>query len=329
MTKLSDLRTLRRLLDTDTKVRIALSSVMAGNIDDAQALHILRRLSGDDLMVVMDWLLGDWVLDHAGAIASDGPLLDRVLSRWVLRLVDVAGTVDAILSADDVTVLTPRNWPGMTDVLGDDPTLGSVLCLYTRGNASLLSRLIPSRRIAVTGTRSSTKYGDTVAGNVAQGLARKGHIIVSGGSFGVDVASLHGALVVNDARTVLVSPTGINTVWSWRHADLFNQVVESGLVVSANPLGNVSNRDQFVVQRRLMGVLSNASVIVEGALQSLTSQVVDAARYAGHPVGAMPGPVTSTCSELPHELIRTHRAELVTCADDVIRLIGNTQGAGV
>lgn len=329
MTKLSDLRTLRRLLDTDTKVRIALSSVMAGNIDDAQALHILRRLSGDDLMVVMDWLLGDWVLDHAGAIASDGPLLDRVLSRWVPRLVNVAGTVDAVLSADDVTVLTPRNWPGMADVLGDDPALGSVLCLYTRGDASLLSRLIPGRRITVTGTRSSTKYGDTVAGNVAQGLARKNHIIVSGGGFGVDVAALHGALAVHDAKAILVSPVGIDKAWSWRHTDLFNQVVESGLVVSANPLGNVSNRDQFVVQRRLMGVLSNASMIVEGALQSLTSQVVDAARYAGHPVGAVPGPVTSTCSELPHELIRTHRAELVTCADDVIRLIGNTQGAGV
>jgi DNA processing protein len=67
-----------------------------------------------------------------------------------------------------------------------------------------------------------------------------------------------------------------------------------------------------------MAALAQATVVVEGVSRSGARYVArDALTLQRHMV-AVPGPVTSATSALPHELIATGKASLVTCAQDVI-----------
>jgi DNA processing protein len=174
--------------------------------------------------------------------------------------------------------------------------------------------------VAIVGSRASTAYGEHVAADWAVGLAERGHVVVSGGAYGIDACAHRGALAAG-GTTVAMMAGGLGQLYPTGNIQLLERIEQVGVVVSENPPWSPPNRGRFLVRNRLIAALSSATLIVEGALRSGAQNTVSWALSLGRPVMAAPGPVTSAMSVTPHRLIRNGEAVLVTEVDDILALV--------
>ncbi len=165
--------------------------------------------------------------------------------------------------------------------------------------------------VAVVGSRSSTSYGDLVAGELGAGVARLGDALVSGAAFGIDQAAHRGALAVA-GPTVAVLACGADRIYPPGHAELLRYIAEHGAVVSESPPGHAPLRLRFLSRNRVIAAITKATVVVEASYRSGALNTAHWAALMGRPVMGVPGPVTSAASQGVHQLIREGRATLVS-----------------
>jgi DNA processing protein len=110
--------------------------------------------------------------------------------KYVLRrnLINYISAIDA-------------NWPKSLNDLGFNKPLG----LFYKGDIDLLNQ----ENISIIGTRKSSNYGNSIAGEFAFDLASIGFNIVSGGAIGIDTASHHGTLNAQ-GKTICVQANGLH-----------------------------------------------------------------------------------------------------------------------
>lgn len=230
-----------------------------------------------------------------------------------IRAEDVQAEADEI----GLRLLTPGHdaeWPVELDDLSCHSPL--VLALWVAGQ-----ELDLRQPVCITGARASTAYGERIAQEMAHELASRGHTIVTSLSYGVDVAALKGALAADGPAPVVVLAQGIAEKVPPRlqhHEELVQSLMQRGTVVTEFPPGMKPSRTRFELRGRIMAALAQATVVVEGASRSGVRYVARDARSLERHLLAVPGPVTSATNALPHQLIATVKATLVTCAQDVI-----------
>ncbi|MCL2652435.1 MAG: DNA-protecting protein DprA [Propionibacteriaceae bacterium] len=176
------------------------------------------------------------------------------------------------------------------------------------------------KSVAMVGARAATRYGESVALDMASNLA--GEVgephwtIVSGGAFGIDSASHRGALLMR-GHTIGVYAGGLDSPYPPGNYGLFKDLVDKGLVISELPPGAAPTRHGFLERNRLIAALSQGTVVVEAALRSGARNTATWAGELGRIVMAVPGPVTSSMSTTPHRLIRDGEAVLVSQVADI------------
>lgn len=178
-----------------------------------------------------------------------------------------------------------------------------------------------ARSSAVVGSRASTAYGDTVAGDLSLDLASAGVTVVSGGAFGIDAAAHRGAMAAAGGHTIAVLACGVDVAYPPGNAALFTAMARDHLIVSELPPGAHPTRVRFLSRNRLIAALTGGTVVVEAALRSGARNTASWASACGRVLMAVPGPVHSALSVAPHRLIRDQQAALVTTAADVVELI--------
>jgi len=191
--------------------------------------------------------------------------------------------------------------------------------LFVRGSADALP---PARRcVAVIGARRCTELGRALARDLSAALAREGLVVVSGLALGIDAAAHQGALDAGGS-TLAVLASSVDFPTPRRNLDLADEILEQGgwLASERPPLASVRAWD-FPRRNRLVAALVSVVVVVEAGLRSGTLSTVGHALDLGVEVAAVPGPATSPASAGAHELLR-RGACLVTCADDVLDLLG-------
>jgi DNA processing protein len=214
-------------------------------------------------------------------------------------------------------------WPVDAMTGADVRELAAPWALYVRGPHALAE--VARGSVAVVGARAATAYGTHVAGELAFGLAEAGVAVVSGGAYGVDAAAHRGALAAGAAPTVAVLACGVDVAYPRQHEQLLARIAAEGLVVSEVPPGSSVTRVRFLVRNRLIAALTRGTVVVEAAHRSGSLSTAARANDLQRVVMAVPGPVTSALSAGCHDWVRTARAQLVTCAAEVLELVG---GAG-
>lgn len=313
--------------------------------DDRTARAVWSGLvePGDEAAGVLVAALGaghglDWFRRAAGlgapdesswrALADAGPAPDlddrrrlaRAVERWTPRIARADARVGAVLVGEAaragarLVVPGDEEWP---DGLGD---LGPAmpLCLWVRGTWTRPA----ARSVAVVGARAATGYGERVAFDLAEGLARRGTTVVSGGAYGVDAAAHRGALS-GGGPTVVVLAGGVDRAYPVGNARLVERAVhEGGAVVAEVPPGAVPTKSRFLQRNRLIAALASATVVVEAAWRSGALSTANHAAKLFRPVGAVPGPVTSAASAGAHRLLREGVAVCVTDVDEVLELVG-------
>lgn len=241
-------------------------------------------------------------------------LVERVL-RAVDGDQDQAATALRTAERIDLTVLLPgdEHWPVGLDALGGD----APVALWVSGHAELL-RGPMSRRIAITGARACTAYGEHVTGEIATALTPE-HTIITGGGYGIDIAA-HRAHLAAGAPGIAVMAGGVDRLYPVGNTQTLQRVASTGLLLSEQPPGTPPSRARFVQRTRLIAALAGATLIVEAGYRSGALTVAHRALALGRAVAAVPGPITSAASAGCHRLMQDGEAHLITSAADLTAL---------
>lgn len=259
-------------------------------------------------------------------LGGSGQLPDKA-HAWAERM--KSADLDVMLRAAErvaARYLIPGDpeWPfGLEDLrtfesCAGDRRAGEPFGLWVRG--SLVLSEVACTAVAIVGARASTEYGDHVAGSLAAGCAGRGHVVVSGGAYGIDAAAHRGALV-GEGGTVAVLASGIDRLYPVAHGGLLGEVASRGLLVSEAAPGCSPSRSRFLVRNRLIAALTRGTVVVEAALRSGSLNTARWSRDIGRVVMGVPGPVTSMMSAGVHELLRQPESVLVTDAPEVLEMV--------
>lgn len=264
---------------------------------------------------------GPLVRLHQALLAAAGEVpdaLEQAVDRWTPRL-DQRTALLALRQAVrfDVALVVPGDpcWPAGADDLGPH----APHALWVRGGVQHLSACVGG--VALVGARAATGYGEHVTVEAASGLVDRGHAIVSGAAYGIDGAA-HRAALASQGTTIAVLAGGLDRYYPSGHDALLTRIAEHGAVVSEVPCGVAPTKWRFLQRNRLIAALSSATVIVEAGWRSGSLNTANHALTLGRPLGAVPGPVTSSASAGCHRLLRDGYAMCVTNAEEMAELTG-------
>ncbi|OFW69518.1 MAG: DNA protecting protein DprA, partial [Actinobacteria bacterium RBG_19FT_COMBO_54_7] len=169
--------------------------------------------------------------------------------------------------------------------------------------------------VAVVGARRASGYGKWVAETLAAQLAGLGIVVVSGAAYGVDACAHLGCLKAS-GFTAAVLGCGIDRIYPAEHEKLFQNIENSGCIVSEYPPGAEPLAWHFPHRNRIIAGLSHAVVVVEAAEKSGALITADMALEEGREVLAVPGPINSFLSLGTNALIQKG-AKLVRSIEDI------------
>lgn len=174
-----------------------------------------------------------------------------------------------------------------------------------------------SKSIAVVGTRKITNYGREVTQFIVSQLVIARLTIVSGLAIGVDAAA-HEAAIEAGGKTIAVLGCGVDCCNPRVNQWLYDKIIEgNGAVISEMPLSHFALKGLFPARNRIISGLSLGVLVVEGAGDSGALITARNAAEQGREVFAVPGPITSSLSLGPAQLIKKG-AKLVTSASDIL-----------
>ena len=190
--------------------------------------------------------------------------------------------------------------------------------LYIRGN--LPNSESRPKTVAIVGSRRNTRYGETVATELATELARKGVIVVSGLAYGID-AIAHRACLDAGGTTIAVLGTNIEKIYPVAHRALGHRILEKGAILSEYSQDEIiPPKASFLIRNRLVSGLADAVVIIEAAERSGTLATATHALNQGKELFAVPGDITRPISVGCNHLIE-QGAHVYTKANDVLNYL--------
>lgn len=173
------------------------------------------------------------------------------------------------------------------------------------------------KSVAIVGTRKPTRYGTEVTLDLAQKLAERGVIIISGLALGVDALAHQGALK-GQGITIAVLAGGVDNPTPYTNALLAEQILHrGGGIISEYPAGMPPLSHQFLERNRLVSGLADAIIVTEASIRSGTANTVMHALEQGREVYAVPGPITSPMSAGCNHMI-AQGATPITSVDEFV-----------
>ncbi|MBF9253746.1 DNA-protecting protein DprA [Pontibacter sp. 172403-2] len=233
-----------------------------------------------------------------------------------------AGAKSALLQAEqivkqaqeqDVSLLfyTSEKYPDRLKQFADAPTL-----LYFRGNGNLNQHRI----ISMVGTRQITSYGQTITERIVEDLKPYKVMIVSGLAYGVDIVA-HRAALQAGLQTIGVMASGHDIIYPAMHRKYAERMLTQGGLLTESPFGTKPDAPRFPARNRIIAGMSDCTLVVEAALKSGTLITADIAHSYDKEVMAVPGNLTSPVSEGTNYLIKSNKAAVYTCAQDLVELL--------
>lgn len=207
-------------------------------------------------------------------------------------------------------------YPELLRQIADPPPV-----LFVRGRKELLYHSC----LAIVGSRASTAYGRRTARSLAADLAPS-LTIVSGMALGIDAEAHAGALAAGGG-TIAVLGCGLDVIYPMQNRRLYDQIGQSGLLVTEYPLGTSPEGFRFPARNRIIAGLSLGVLVVEAAKKSGSLITAQMALESGREVFAVPGQVDSFKSEGTHWLLK-EGAKLVQSARDVLEELDLASNSG-
>ena len=193
------------------------------------------------------------------------------------------------------------------------------LVLFYKGTANLNR----ARVINIVGTRHCTAYGQDLIHRFVSELKSlcPEVLIVSGLAYGVDI-NAHRQALANRLDTVGVLAHGLDYLYPTRHKQTADEMLTQGGLLTEFLTNTNADKLNFVRRNRIVAGISDACVLVESAAHGGGLITTSIARDYNRDVFAFPGPVGAPYSEGCNNLIRDHKAQLVSSAADFVHALG-------
>lgn len=205
-----------------------------------------------------------------------------------------------------------ESYPNLLKEIFDPPAV-----LYYKGE------ILPEdeKAIAVVGTRKMTGYGRAVTEQFTRDLVAANLTIVSGLARGIDCEA-HWSAIKNGGRTIAVLGGGLNEIYPPENRGLADKIIDAhGAIMSEFPPDYPSLPGNFPARNRIISGLSMAVLVTEAAEDSGSLITARVAAEQGRDVFAVPGPITSTLSKGPIDLIK-EGAKPVTDVAEILEELG-------
>jgi len=187
------------------------------------------------------------------------------------------------------------------------------MLIYYRGNANLDS----VRVVSIVGTRKASHYGRDRCKELVEALSGyKDVLIISGLAYGID-SYAHKKSVENDIPTVGVLGHGLDQIYPNKNRSLAIKMLDNGGILSEYPSNTRPDRQNFPQRNRIIAGMADVIVVVEAAIRGGALITAEIANNYNRDVCAFPGNVDSEYSAGCNLLIKSHRAHLITGAEDL------------
>jgi DNA processing protein len=184
--------------------------------------------------------------------------------------------------------------------LNDVETKNAPRVLFAAGDVSLLRT---GRRVSIVGSRKASPEGLRTARTLAETLASRGLIVVSGLAEGIDTAAHEGAIAAG-GRTIAVLGTSLEEFFPARNRPLQERIMREHLAISQFVPGVPSQPGNFPMRNRTMALISDATVIVEAGEKSGSLHQGWEALRLGRPLFLMSSLLANESLEWPKEMQR-------------------------
>lgn len=175
----------------------------------------------------------------------------------------------------------------------------------------------------IVGTRRATDAGKRTANRIANELAEAGLTITSGLAWGVDAAAHKGALKCKSGRTLAVLGNGLKFCYPKEHQSLADQIEKRGARITEVFHDVPPDGRNFPPRNRIISGLSLGVLIVEAPERSGALITAKYALEQGREIFALPGALDEETGKGVNRLIQNSEAQLITCADDILRELGD------
>lgn len=245
--------------------------------------------------------------EEYGLLGLAGPRQAALMDK------DLSGAEQILADCDrlgiHIMTIQDADYPERLGQIYDPPAV-----LYWKGKPLHVDDTLT---IGLVGTRSSTPYGEELAGRLAMELAGSGVTLVTGLARGIDSRGAKGAL--QGGGTVIgVLGGGLDIVYPRENRWLYQDVMASGTLVSEYPPGVEHAGHHFPIRNRIISGLSMGVVVAEAGEPSGALITARLALEQNREVFAFPGPVGGAASLGCNRLIQRGEAKLILSSQDIL-----------
>jgi DNA processing protein len=203
------------------------------------------------------------------------------------------------------------NYPSKLKFCEDGPVV-----LFSKGDINF-----EKQNVAVVGTRKATSYGKELTQKLIADLVQLDVQIISGLAHGIDKEA-HEAALKNNLTTIAVMGHGLEYVYPAAHKGLADRIMQNGGLISEFISYTPGDPSNFPKRNRIVAGLADATVVVESTQTGGSMITANLANDYNRDVFAFPGNVNQASSSGCNNLIRRDKAHLITCADDMLEILG-------
>lgn len=207
----------------------------------------------------------------------------------------------------DLLFLTDEKFPKRLKECVDSPPL-----LFFKGNIDLNAQKI----ISIVGTRQATSYGKEFLENFIGDISSHNPVIVSGLAYGIDIAA-HKEALKNNLPTVAVMASGMDIIYPSSHKKQAYEMLENGGLLTESKIGTKPESHRFPSRNRIIAGISDATIVVEASEKGGALITAEIANSYNREVFAVSGNVNNKYSAGCNNLIKTHKANILTSAKDL------------
>lgn len=205
---------------------------------------------------------------------------------------------------------TDKEYPSRLKLMPDAPTV-----VFSKGTIDYENK----RSLAIVGTRNATEYGKDIVKNLIKELVPFNPLIVSGLAYGIDIIA-HKEAVNNNLNTVGVLGSGINKIYPALHKPFVEKMLDNNSGILTEYGFNVEAKPtHFPDRNRIVAGLCDGIIIVEAAEKGGALITAEIANSYDREVMAFPGNINNTYSVGCNNLIKYHKAAMVTNTLDIIK----------
>jgi len=286
--------------------------------------ELLQHLSLTMIPQVGDIQIGI-LLKHFGSAASvlsaSAKALEEVPGIGTVRAASIKNChvqqrVEAewrFIQKNHIKVLVKGNqgYPSKLEHCMDAPHV-----LYYKGSSDLLNK----RVVSVVGTRSPSQYGKDRVVELMAVLGQYNVMVVSGLAYGIDTVA-HKEALNNTLETIGVLGHGHDQLYPHANKALAADMLQQGGLLSEFMQGIQPEKQNFPKRNRIVAGMADAVVVVESGSKGGSLITADIANSYNKDVLAYPGRATDPSSKGCNQLIRNHKANLITCGQDLVEFM--------